>query len=75
MMTGGIEAEQLTIQHVREPCDGDPITGMKADECPFEGAPGEALLNKRIGHDVSPVIKRDKGVTGNASKSGNGDEG
>ena len=56
MMAAGIECEQLAIEHVREPGQRMPISGMRGRECPAEARQGQALAHHQVIGDVFGVV-------------------
>ncbi len=56
MVAGGVESEDLAIEHVREPGEGVPVASMKRGEGPTETVESESTPDKRVFRDVVRVV-------------------
>jgi len=59
---------ELTVQHVRQPCQGIPIVGVGTGESPDGAFPSQACLKMRIFRHVLVVVVVDE--SGNLAQSG-----
>ena len=62
-MRAGVQAEQLTIEHVRNARERVPVVGMNVCERPPNVLRAETRFDVRIISDVRRVIVIDKGET------------
>jgi len=60
MMRTGIHSEQLTVQHVRYPCQRMPVGGVKGGTRPNEVVRRQSFLNMKVISDIFSVIKKDE---------------
>ena len=56
MVLAGVEAEELHVQHVREPGQGMPVGGVGGGEGPRDGLPAQPLLDVRVFGDIDLVV-------------------
>src|SRR5208337_494471 len=59
-MPPGMHPEELEIQHVREPGQRVPVSGMQGGESPGEPLISKAILDRGIFSDVYAIIEIDK---------------
>src|ERR1019366_1273948 len=60
MVAGGPQTVELTIQHMRQPGQRMPITGIAAGERPPDAFHREAGLDAPVAADVVRVVKVDE---------------
>ena len=74
MVHRGVLAEELAIEHVREPGERVPIAGVASGEGPFDVFPFQAALNVRVGGDVIRIVVIDKVVAKSVEVNREGDK-
>src|SRR5207253_3379737 len=76
MMTRGIQAEQLAIEHVGDPSERVPVGNIESSERPTNVLERQAGLNVRIEGDVRIVIVVNESIAGGGivERQGAGDE-
>src|SRR5437870_5830996 len=62
MVSPRFRSEELTIQHVREPGQGMPISGCRTGEGPGEVFPTQPPLHVAVSADIIGVIELQKTV-------------
>ena len=60
MVTSRVEAVELIVQYVGEPCQGVPVGCLHTGECPHDAFYSESLLNVGIACNVYAVFKYDE---------------
>ena len=75
MVSAGMQAKDLTIQHVRHPGEWMPVAGIAALKCPRNILRGETARYMRVFGDVLMIIDRDKIVTYDRQIAQPGEEG
>lgn len=56
MMSGGIQAEELAIQHVGNPRQREPIGRMAVSERPDDPFPGYTASDMIVGGDITEIV-------------------
>ena len=61
-MAAGLQVIELTVQHVREPCQRVPIEGVVGGDCPGGPRGGQARADRQVLIDIIVVVVVDKAV-------------
>src|SRR4051812_9981584 len=59
-MAAGIESENLTVDHVRQPRKRVPVTGVEGGERPDDSPPAQAGRDHRVVANVKVIIEIDE---------------
>ena len=71
-MPAGVQAVKLTVQHVRQPCQGMPIAGMSGGKGPDKAFESQAGLHVMITGDVLNVVVADEVIMSHLPEYDNG---
>jgi hypothetical protein len=74
-MPTAVETEELTVEHVREPGEGKPVSVVEGGESPDDAGPRETAEYLRVFRDVDGVVEAYECVAPHLEIHGeNGDE-
>ena len=74
MVAGRPQAEELVIQHVRQPRQRMPVARMRGGKGPLDAFEIYARLNIRILINVIPIVLDDKTKPAHPPEAGEGDD-
>ncbi len=60
MRRAAVHAEELTIEHVRQPRQRVPVRGVAGDESPHESSTSQSIANVRVVGDVVWIVVVEK---------------
>ena len=72
MMSSGVQSKELTIEGMRNPRQGMPVSLLEGGKRPTDGVPGKSTLNVGIFRNVGRIVKEDEAVVGNRVIEGKG---
>ena len=55
-----IQAKDLAVEHVGNPCERMPVGGVKCRECPRDSGQRQAAVHNRVLADIPVVIQDDE---------------
>lgn len=55
-----VHPKYLDVQHMGQPCEGMPVSGMKGGERPYKAIPSQSGLHIRIFGDIQVIVVVDK---------------
>ena len=70
MMAGGLQAIELAVEHVREPGQRVPVSGLEGSDCRDNPVFGQAPPNMLVFVDVVIVVEADEVVAAGLAKDG-----